>query len=486
MSLLLLAFACRTAPAPAPAVRFVRTGTWDGATHRRMEWTPGQEVGGRTAPRMAECVTLGTAPLGDLTSRIAAGIPSPDTALAWSPDGSALAVGTWLGEVLVLDGWSGAVRQRRTLADSAVKRVLWSADGSELYAAEQSVDAFLHALDPTTLATRATFRMADELETSAPPGPDDLYGLYTLPGPYALERLGADLLLVGAHGWNTPDGRRNRSRVWRLRRTDEGFHVVAAWPEAPADATFLAATVAGDRIGVAVSRSAGGEAPEGLPIGGVAVLDADLTLRATAVPPPLQPWFDRAFVWESIGLHDDRLTLGLGDGRVWRRDRHRDLGTPLLAGEVPIAATIGHLVDAGEAIYTATSGTSIPYGSARPETHPPEAHPQENRVFALDPTTLETRWTWRGTAGIQGLTYGDPWLVVGVAPTGDRPDAHGVVVFDTRRGGSGADRLVASCSTGQPVFFRTAVAPDGRIAVVSFPEKVDEGVRGDYRVHLFL
>lgn len=474
---------------PTPEIetplRFVRGGLYTD-TFEPLAWSPGDEVNGSRAPRVAECVELGRVTLGDVGARVAAGIPSPDTALAWSPDGRKLAIGTWLGGLLVVDGWTGEVLVRRELAESAVKRVLWSTDGTELYAAEQSVDAMLHALDPATLVSRATFRMADVLETSAPPGVDDLYGLYTLPGPYALERLGDDLLLVGAHGWNTPEGRQNRSMVWRLRRAEDRFETVASWPEAPADATFLAAAVQDDGVAVAVSKSSGGPVAAGLPVGGVQRLDAQLKPVGTAVPEPLQPWFDRAFVWESIGLQGDRLTLGLGDGRVWRAEQVRELGTPVLAGDVPLAATIGHLVDDGDLVYTLTSGTSIPYGAGRPETEPPEAHPQENTLWALDAETLETRWTWRDGHGVQGLTVGKRWIVVGVAPKDGTADRHGVVVFDKRRDGTGVQRLATSCSTGQPVFFRTAIAPDGRLAVVSFPEKRDDQVVGDYRVTLFL
>ncbi|MCA9570057.1 MAG: hypothetical protein KC656_19565, partial [Myxococcales bacterium] len=219
---------------------------------------------------------------------------------------------------------------------------------------------------------------------------------------------------------------------------------------------------------------------------GVAVLDGHLEPVSTAVPEPLAPWFDRAFVWESIGLHADRLTLGLGDGRVWRQDRVRELGTPVLAGDVPIAATIGHLVDAGDSVLTVTSGTSIPYGSGRPETHPPEAHPRENTLWALDPTTLETLWTWRGSERLHGLTVGPRWIVVGVSPADADPERHGLLVFDRQRSGTGAERLAASCATGAPVFWRAGLAPDGRIAVVSFPEKRGEDVVGVYRVSLFL
>jgi hypothetical protein len=248
----------------------------------------------------------------------------------------------------------------------------------------------------------------------------------------------------------------------------------------------LAAHVDEDRVAIAISRSAVGPGAESLPVGGVAVLDADLNLVHQVVPEPLKPWFDRAFVWESIGLHDDRLTLGLGDGRVWREGGGRSLSTPILAGDVPISATIGHLVDDGDTVFALTSGTSIPYGSGRPETQPPQAHPMENALVALDPATLETQWTWRGEERVQGLTVRDRWVVVGVAPRDANADRHGVIVLDKQLDGSGAKRVAASCSTGQPVFFRTAIAPDGRLAVVSFPEKVDDVVRGDYRVTLFL
>lgn len=435
-------------------------------------------------PRVAACVEIGSTGLGDVRRLIAAGIPAPDTDLAFSPDGRWLAIGSYLGEVVVADGWTGEVRVRRTLAESAVKRVAWSPDGSTLYAAEQSVDGMVRALDPATLADRATFRMADALQSSAPPAPDDLYGLYTLPGAYALEVLAdGDLILVGAHGWNAAEGRRNASQVWRLSPT---LQVKAEWPEQPADATFLAATVDEGRVAVAVSRSSPGDPPADLGVGGVALLSEALKLERTVVPPALQPWFDRAFVWQAIGLAGERLTLGLGDGRVVGATT-RNLGTPVLAGDVPIAATIGTLVDSGETVYTVTSGTSIPYGSARPEAQPPEPHPAENTVFALDPQTLETRWSWRGEEALHGLTWGDPWLAVGVGPrAGDDPSRHGLVVFDTRLQGTGEKRIAASCSTGQPVFWRAAFARDGRVAVATFPAKRGESVEGSYRAQIFL
>lgn len=477
---------CSVTEPPAKPVA-VRTGWVSSAGQGERTLADGRtfttkELGER--PRVSDCLSIGTVELGDVRRQVAAGIPAPDTDLAFSPDGRWLAIGTYLGEVVVADGWTGEVRVRRTLAESAVKRVAWSPDGKTLYAAEQSVDGAVRALDPHTLEDRHTFLLADALERSAPPAPDDLYGLYTLPGPYGLEVLAdGDLIVVGAHGWNTPEGRRNRSQAWRL---GPDLAVKQRWPAEPADATFLAATVGDERVAIAVSRSAAGEPPEGIGVGGVAVLDDELALERTVVPDPLKPWFDRAFVWQAIGLSGERLTLGLGDGRVVG-SRTRNLGTPVLAGEVPIAATIGTLVDSGTAVYTLTSGTSIPYGSGRPEAQPPEPHPAENTVFALDPETLETRWSWRGDEALHGLTLGDRWLVVGVGPKQPAETSrHGLLVFDLSRSGTGEQRIAASCRTGQPVFWKVAVAPDGRIAVASFPAKIGERIQGSYRAQIFL
>ncbi|MEL6342600.1 MAG: hypothetical protein AAFV53_05670, partial [Myxococcota bacterium] len=138
----------------------------DGRRFIARDWSPGESVtiDGVTgaAPARAECVPLFHVDLGDVSRLVAMGGAAPNTALAFSPDdGARLAVGSYRGELLIVDGWTGAVQQRKRLAETMIKQVTWSADGQTLYAAEQSPDANLYALDPATLSPKWTLRLAD-------------------------------------------------------------------------------------------------------------------------------------------------------------------------------------------------------------------------------------------------------------------------------------------------------------------------------------
>ena len=122
MLLTLLALtACEPAQKPLAAVIFVRGGVIVEGISRPKDaralpggralvarpWRPGDmvEIGGvgGQAPSRAECVPIAHTPLGDVSRLIAGGGSPPDTSLAFSPDGALLAVGSYLGELLVLD-----------------------------------------------------------------------------------------------------------------------------------------------------------------------------------------------------------------------------------------------------------------------------------------------------------------------------------------------------------------------------------------------
>ena len=156
----------------AVEVRFLRGGVlvpshWEqgreagpGQRFWETDWKPGvwQTLGSveAEAPLHPSCAPLYSLDLGNVSRRVALGGTAPDTALEFSEDGERLAVGTSLGELLVLDAWTGKVQARRKFPETVVKVLVFSGDGETLYMAEQSPVALVHALDPETLESRWT------------------------------------------------------------------------------------------------------------------------------------------------------------------------------------------------------------------------------------------------------------------------------------------------------------------------------------------
>lgn len=495
ISLLLLA--CAAPPAPPAPLRFVRGGLVRAGVFEPRAWSPGERIGEETAPLLPECVPMFHVELEDMDRLAAMGAPAPGAALAFSPDGAALAIGSAAGSIRVVDARTGALRVSRSIDEGAIRQLAWSPDGGTLYAGEQSPDANLLALDPATLATRWSRRLADDLETSPLAPAADVYGLYQLPGVYAIHVLGdGSLLVAGAHGWTPADGtRRNRSRLYRLGPDGSPR---GAWPaDGPADAILLHPAVYGETALVGVSRSADGP-PPALPIGGVVDLDlTTMTPRWSRAFPILAPHFDAVFLWEAAGI-DDRLALaGLGDGRAFLLDpggvdvdaggailHTLTPGVPVLAQGVPISAGVGFGTVRDGNAYFVTTMTNIPWGSADPMARPPSAHPAQHTVHAVaaDGTAL---WSWQADHALQGIVASPDGreLLLGAAERSvdTRTDLFGALVLDRATGA-----LRASCSTEGPAHFRPAWAPDsGRIAVAESPFLDGTEVRGAYRVTVF-
>lgn len=466
------------------------------------DWQPGETVSldgiEGVAPREAECLTLFQVDLGDVARLVAMGGSAPNTALAWSPGGDRLAVGSYRGEVLVVDGWTGEVQARRQLAETMVKALAWSPDGGTLYAGEQSPDAYVRALDPATLGDRWTLRLADRVESSPAPPAEDIYGVYTLPAAYGLLVLrDGSLFLTALHSWFDAAGtKRNLSQALRVSPAGE---VLAEWPEAPVAVTLAHPRLDEDSgyVAFTVNHSADGAPPEGLPVGGVQVLDLEtMTPVVGVLNEGLAPHFQEAFVWEALDVDRDQdaLLMGFGDGRVRVTDlRGADrlgltTGAPVMAGEVPIHASVGWGFLHGDGLVYSTGRTLIPWGAASPDLRPPSSHPAENTVHhvGLDGTP---RWSWSTEREIQGLSLGPDGrsLVVGAGSRGSdsRRDLYGAVILDLggEPGRSGTERQRAVCSTEGPVFFRHAMTADGRLALTEHPwREEDESVQGSYRL----
>lgn len=486
----LLALGCGSAP-PAPEVHFVRGGVvTDGVFHPEA-WRPGVVVAGVVAPKQAECVAMFHVELEDQSRGAVLGAPPPGAALAFSPDGTTLAVGSMGGALRLVDAETGAPEVSTRIGEGAVKRIAWSTDGATLYVGEQSPDAYLLALDPTSLQPRWKLRLADDLETSPLPTDEDIYGRYALPAAFAIRVLdGGDLLVAGSHGWTDTGGaRHNRTRLWRLG--PDGAVRAAFPPDHAADAIMLFPSVHGDRVLAGVSRSADGPDPADLPVGGLIELDlGTLRPRWTTTFPVLAPWFKEVFLWEAVVAGPGFAFAGLGDGRAFLFDadgaprRTLSPGVPIQSGGVPIAAGVGFAAAAPDGVWFETTSTNIPWGSADPMTRPPTAHPAQYTLHAVD-TAGVARWSRSFEHAIEGVVPspdGRTLLLGASTRSADtRTDLFGGVLVDAADGA-----LLTTCSTEGPVDFRPVWAPDNlRIALTEAPFLVDQQVRGAYRVTVF-
>lgn len=442
------------------------------------------------------CEPLFSVDLGDVEKHIALGGSAPDTAMAFSDDGHFLGIGSFLGEVVVVDAWTGETLARKKLSETMVKQVVWSPSGRTLFVAEQSPDGSVVALSVPSLDELWRVNLSDWIGHSPLP-PGDIYGAYTLPSAYSLNRLDdGNLLVVGTHAWNNKQGTRlNQSIILKL--TPEG-EVAGQWPDEPIDGVFFRARVAGNKALIPVSKSSGGPTDERLPVGGALVFDLETFKPSAEIRiPPLAPHFTNTFLWEAIDISGDTIFLGLSDGRagLWTATGEQlqklPSSEPLLAGEVPVVASIGSgVIHAGRSVYQ-TSTTHIPFGAAAPELRPPAAHPGENTLMVADRSGALIG-SWRGPHRLQGLTLSPDrqHLVVGAGArkADGRRDLFGALVFDLGPENQplSQPRLSRFCRTTGPVFFRTVPLSDGRIATTEHPYRQGEDpAYGNYQVTVF-
>ncbi len=429
--------------------------------------------------------------LEDVSFYVRAG-HQPDAFLAFSPKGKFLAVGTFLGRLLLLKARTGEILWEKHVPEGMVKRIAFSPDGSTVYYGEQSPDGFIYAAERETGKIKWRFRLANDLLSGEPPEKGDVYGIYRQPGCYRLKVLAnGDLLVLGLHSWYD-----RRQEVWRrlsrlYRLTPEG-RLIWAWPKkGPAKLTLIFADA--DRSGRVVATVAldpSEDIPKDYPFtpDTLYVLDGgNGRERWRYQIPPLKPYYHRVSVWESVRVSPDGhyALIGTADGRAFIVDLVRErvriiaLGAPIEIGGFPVAAMINYGYAFKDTFYFLTGTSSLPYGLPMAIDRPAGPHPLANTLFALGPCG-QIKWRFAADFRLQGIVGDQRGKIVAVAVGGSRRSLRktrqfGIFVFDTDRPGGGLEKLVGYFPTNGPCFFHLAVSPQGRlVALVETPFLTEE------------
>lgn len=434
---------------------------------------------------------------------------NPDTEVRFSPDGLLLGIGSFKGYLRIGQVLTGQVLLKRKMAEGMVKRLAWGrVDGKlVLYLGEQSPDCFLYCLEAPGGKEIWRRRLADELGTGRLDA-DQRDAIYNLPGVYYLRVLpGGDLLVAATFGRFVGDDYRNDCRLYRLDGRDGS--VKWRWPRDmnfPFGITWVGASRGGDTLAIISFSSFSNEKRRGgFKAGTLYCLDGRSgKVRWDYTVPPLTPYYRQVGAWQGVAVSPDGgwIVLGLNDGRGMLFDARQgsdparrlvwtaNVGTPVLVGDIPVAAPLSYAAIGGGTVYFVTPGTTIPSGRSRARARRPAPHPFANSLFAYDLSGRQL-WQYRANGSCQGIFLSRDGRLVATAVSQDRSretvDQYGLTLFDAKAPGGAADKLLYHYATEGPVFFQADISADGRfLALCESAYSPDQGktVYGAYRVHV--
>lgn len=430
----------------------------------------------------------------------------PDTFVKFSPDGSLLGIGTHTGRMRMWDVHNNEMLWDKSIAEGVVKRIDFSPDGKTVYFGEQSVDGFIYGAMTRTGDTLWRFRLADDLQTSAPPAKDDSYGIFRLPGPYGIKTLeNGDVIVLGIHAWDETGSAQDMTRLSRIYRLSPKGVVRWAYPaDSPLPMTIIYLDVDknGERVAFLVTKK-GTQKSLRTPFqeGTMVVLNGKSgTLYWQHSFKPLAPWFDSVGFWESISVSPDgtRASVGLFDGRTMLFDLDRrqlekvfEFGAPISISGVPVSAsaTYNHLASDGMA-YFQTGTSTVPFASNMAHVvAPPGPHPNATMLTAVNPDG-KVAWRYRSGHSFQNFWTSDDgrWVLTSVL----RDDEilgweSGAMLFDSHRSGGGTARLVYFYQVEGKTHFHADISKDGSVfALVETPyrDPKTQKIVGTYQVHV--
>ena len=437
----------------------------------------------------------------------------PDTYVSFSPDERYVAIGSFFGYLRVVELPSGKIILKKRLAEGMVKRICWSKQkhGWILFVGEQSPDSFVYAMDALTGNVFWKYRLANDIGTSRPDGGDPRMRVYNMPGSYFMQALpDGDLLVMGLHGRYKGEDFVYDTMAYRL--DGNTGKPVWQWPQdrtLPYGITWAGASEDGSVIALLTKTWLGVKVPHAKYKSGVLYcLDGvNGEVNWEYLIPPLKPYYEKISFWQGISVSRDgrHVALGLNDGRGMLFDNQamikrgpdatplwvKKIGTPVMNGDIPVAASIAYTELAGNAVYFGLPGTTIPPNTAASDRKgKPAPHPMSHSICSYS-LSGEPLWHWQCSASVQGI-FTSPdgrWVATGI--TDDRgtadPDDFGMALFDSSLARQGRDPLVYRYFTEGNVFFMGAVSSTGRyVALCECPYSPDDGktLRGAYRVHV--
>ncbi len=449
--------------------------------------------------------TIRTIKLEDVSFYVKGG-SQPDANVRFSPDGTRIAIGTFLGQIVVTDIYTGNVLLKKKIAEGLIKHLDFSPDGKTLYFGEQSVDAFVIAMDIKSGEILWKYRMANDLKTSPPPAKDDLWGIYRLPGCYRLKTLNnGDILVLGIHSWGDIRDIHGMNRLSRIYRFSPKGKLKWSFPKhegMPLSMIYMDSDSAGRRIAILTGYS-GKNCPTNYEYkpGSLLVLNGkNGFLAGKHIFKPFQPHFQMIGFWQSISVNPlgNMASIGMRDGRtfVFNLDDVTPIkvfyfGTPIMISNVPVSAsaTYTHLAADGS-VYFQTGNSSVPHlNSMQTVVAPPGPHPNANTINVVDEKG-DIMWRFKSGHVYQNFwtSMDGRWVLTSVKkedPVTGRES--GAMLFDTHRPGGGSSKIVFYYQVKGISFFHADIARDGSaFAIIEVPYKDPKTGKlvGTYQVHV--
>ena len=429
--------------------------------------------------------------------------PAVPTIVVFSPDGSQLAVATDAGHLAIMNPLTGEKIWTTRISEGYARHASFSSDGARFYIGEQSAEGLIYAyaLSGDKPALIWQYRTADDIDTSHPEDPNDVYGWVRYPGAYRMATTSdGDLFAIANHSW-TKDGK-SLKKAQFYRFDGATGKVKWKWPNNRA-LPMLIKWFDHSRDGKTVALVCDGVSIEGssrYKSGALYVIDGETGAdRWNHAFDPLKPYYEAVTFWRGVSISPDGswINVSTDDGRVFIFDAtHADkrweanLTAPLQVSGVPITATTGTIGATNGLALFVTGDTYIPYHLQKGAQQPPSAHPNGMTLFAYS-WMGEKMWQWKLENMPQALRIDGMGRYAAVSQSKyDRTSVqqmHGVSVFDLRITGGGLDKYLYTYRTeGQLPYDTVDISEDGRlIAVVETPLVMpDETVRGKNRVHI--